>query len=273
MKDQFNRTELLLGIDAVKRLHDTRVAVIGLGGVGGYASEGLARSGIGKFLLVDFDTVGPTNLNRQIIALHSTVGKLKVETMRDRILDINPEAIVDVFAGFCAIESREQLLQNVDFIVDAIDSLGPKVGLIEEAFHRKIPIISILGAGNRVDPSQIHLADISDTMRCPLARRVRKFLRRRGIDKGIPVIYSSEIPIKEFAEDSIPLDETISTRGRSRVTIGSVGYMPAIMGMWAASYIIRNIAEGFVYTTTKRSKENCTLFDRDGDDIEAKTEA
>jgi tRNA threonylcarbamoyladenosine dehydratase len=269
MKDQFNRTELLFGVEAVQRLHESRVAVIGLGGVGGYACEGLARSGIGRFLIIDFDTVGPTNLNRQIIALHSTVGKPKVEVMRERILDINPEAQVDVFEGFCAIENREQLLLGVDFIVDAIDSLGPKVGLMEEAYHRKIPIISILGAGNRVDPSQVHLADISDTMRCPLARRVRKFLRRRGIACGIPVIYSSEFPIKEFAEDSIPLDETISARGRSRVTIGSVGYMPAIMGMWAASYIIRNIASGYVYTDKKTSKQEKNA----GDEFEKETEA
>ncbi len=255
MKDQFNRTELLLGNEAVQRLHECRVAVIGLGGVGGYTCEGLARSGIGRFLLVDFDTIGATNLNRQIIALHSTVGKMKAEVMRDRILDINPEAEVDIFADFCAIESRDQLLQNVDFIVDAIDGLGPKVGLMEDAYHRKIPIISILGAGNRMDPSQIHLADISETSRCPLARRVRKFLKRRGIASGIPVIYSSEFPIREFAEDSIPLDETISARGRSRVTIGSVGYMPAIMGMWAASYIIRNIATGYQYSTHKKHIE------------------
>jgi tRNA threonylcarbamoyladenosine dehydratase len=255
MKEQFNRTELLFGIDAVKRLHDSRVAVIGLGGVGGYACEGLARGGIGHFLLVDFDTVGPTNLNRQIIALHSTVGKMKVDIMRDRIIDINPEAVVDIFAGFCAIESRDKLLQNVDFVVDAIDSLGPKVGLIEDAYRKGIPIISVLGAGNRVDPSQVHLTDISDTIRCPLARRVRKFLRRRGINQGVPVIYSSELPIKEFAQDSIPLDETISARGRSRVTIGSVGYMPAIMGMWAASYIIRNLTSGYVYQIKKSSTD------------------
>jgi tRNA threonylcarbamoyladenosine dehydratase len=178
---------------------------------------------------------------------------------------------VEIFSGFCAIESREELLQNVDFIVDAIDSLGPKVGLIEDAYHKKIPIISILGAGNRVDPSQIHLSDISNTVRCPLARRVRKFLRRRGIANGIPVIYSSELPIREFAEDSIPLDETISVRGRSRVTIGSVGYMPAIMGMWAASYVIRNIATGFVYLPHKTSQENLKQGECSDEDCEKET--
>ncbi|HNX00286.1 MAG TPA: tRNA threonylcarbamoyladenosine dehydratase [Candidatus Cloacimonadota bacterium] len=255
MKDQFNRTELLFGSDAIKKLQQSRIAVIGLGGVGGYACESLARSGVGQFLLVDFDTIGPTNLNRQIIALHSTVGKPKVEVMRDRIKDINPEAIVDIYQGFCAIENREELLQNIDFIVDAIDSLGPKVGLLEFAYHQNMPIISVLGAGNRVDPSQVHLSDISDTMGCPLARRVRKFLRRRGIDKGIPVIYSSEVSIKEFAEDTTPLDESISVRGRSRVTIGSVGYMPAIMGMWAASYVIRNLATGYVYQKSQSTNE------------------
>lgn len=253
MKDQFNRTELLLGTDAIRKLHDSRIAVIGLGGVGGYACEALARSGVGHFLLIDFDTVGPTNLNRQIIALHSTVGKPKVEVMRERILDINPDAQVEIYEGFCAIENRDELLRNIDFIVDAIDSLGPKVGLLEHAFHQKIPIISVLGAGNRVDPSLVHLSDISNTMRCPLARRVRKFLRRRGIDSGIPVIYSSEESIKEFAEDTTPLDESISVRGRSRVTIGSVGYMPAIMGMWAASYVIRNLSMSFTLQKTKQA--------------------
>jgi tRNA A37 threonylcarbamoyladenosine dehydratase len=245
MIDQFNRTELLFGKGILRKFEQSRVAVIGLGGVGSYAAEGLARGGIGNFLLVDFDIVGMTNLNRQNIALHSTIGKQKTEVMRSRILDINPHASVVIFTGFCAIESRDELLQNVDFIVDAIDSLGPKVGLLEDAYHKKIPVISVLGAGNRVDPSQIHLTDISKTFCCPLARRIRKYLRRRGIDSGLPVIFSCEPPINSFAEDSEPVDETISSRGRSRVTIGSVSYMPAIMGMWAASYVLRQIAGAY----------------------------
>ncbi|MFC1888064.1 ThiF family adenylyltransferase [Candidatus Cloacimonadota bacterium] len=240
---QFSRTGLLFGDDAIKIFQESRVAVMGLGGVGSYAAEALARSGIGSFLLVDFDTVSISNLNRQLPALHSTIGKLKTEAMKDRILDINPEANIDLYSDFCAQESRDHLLQKLDFVVDAIDSLGPKTGLIEACFRMKIPIISSMGAASRFDPAKIELTDISKSRICPLAKKVRKYLHRRGIHKGIPVIYSYEKPIAQFDHEAGSEEDWVSARGRKRGTLGSVVYLPAIIGMWAASYVLRTLAE------------------------------
>jgi len=240
---QFHRTELLFGKEAMKIFSETRVAVMGLGGVGSFAAEALARSGIGSLLLVDFDKISPSNLNRQIIALHSTVGKMKTEVMKARIFDINPQAKVDIYSDFVDQNSRENLLKNVDFVVDAIDSLTPKVGLLEDVYHQKIPLISVMGAASRFDPSQIRLADISETSVCPLARKVRKYLHRRGIFKGITVIYSLEKPIPQFDFEEGSKDEWIGERGRKRGTLGSVVYLPAIMGLWAVSYVLRKLTE------------------------------
>lgn len=240
---QFSRTELLFGKSALEKFQQSRIAVMGLGGVGSYAAEALARSGIGSFLLVDFDTVSLSNLNRQLPALHSTIGQLKTEAMRDRILDINPQAKVDLHSDFCAQESRDQLLQELDFVVDAIDSLGPKTGLMEACYNRHIPIISAMGAASRFDPAKIELVDISQSRICPLAKKVRKYLHRRGIRQGIPVIYSYEKPIPQFSHAAGAEAEWIAVRGRKRGTLGSVVYLPAIIGMWAASYVLRKLAD------------------------------
>ncbi len=240
--DQFSRTELLFGNEALEIFRKSRVAVMGLGGVGSFAAEALARSGIGAFLLVDFDKVTISNLNRQIPALHSTIGQMKTEAMRDRILDINPEANVEIYSDFCAHESREQLLENIDFVIDAIDSLGPKAGLLEAVHRKKIPVISSMGAASRFDPSKIELCDISKSRICPLAKKVRKYLHKRGITEGIPVIYSYEKPIAQFDYEAGAEAEWVSARGRKRGTLGSVVYLPAIMGMWAASYVLRKLA-------------------------------
>jgi len=240
--DQFSRTQLLFGKPALDTFKSTRVAVMGLGGVGSYAAEALARSGIGSFLLVDFDTVGLSNLNRQLPALHSTVGQMKTEAMRDRIRDINPDAEVEIYSDFCAHESRDFLLKNIDFVVDAIDSLGPKTGLLEACYNKQIPVISAMGAASRYDPSKIELVDIAKSRICPLAKKVRKYLHRRGINSGIPVIYSYEKPIAQFDHSEGAESEWVSGRGRKRGTLGSVVYMPAIIGMWAASYVLRKLA-------------------------------
>ncbi len=240
MLDREIRTQILIGGENLARLHETRVCIVGLGGVGSYAAEALARAGIRHFNLIDFDRINPTNLNRQILALHPTVGRFKTEIMQERILAINPAAQITIHTEFCAIENRHLLIKDQNYIIDAIDSLGPKVGLIEYAVQNHIPIITVMGAGNRLDPSQIHLSDISETMHCPLAKRVRKFLRRRGIAGGIPCVYSTEpARIPEELEDEP--DETVIHRGRTRKTVGSISYMPAIMGMYAASWIIRDV--------------------------------
>ncbi len=239
---QFNRTELLIGKDDLKKLHSTHVCVVGLGGVGSYAVEALARAGIGRFTLIDFDVVGETNLNRQIIALHETIGKAKTDIMKERILSINPKAEVLTHQVFIDSDNREVLLAGMDFYIDAIDSLGPKIGMLEYMARQEHNFISVMGAGNRLDPSQIHLAPLSKSHNCPLARRVRKFLGRRGIKANFPCVYSSELPTKPEEDEDTP-DELIIQRGRQRKTIGSISYMPAIMGMTAASWVIRQVID------------------------------
>jgi tRNA threonylcarbamoyladenosine dehydratase len=239
--NQFTRTEILIGKDAIKILDKKRIAVIGLGGVGSYAVEALARAGVGNFLLIDFDRVNLSNLNRQLIALHETVEKNKTDVMLKRILSINPQAEVTIITEFLAQENRDEYLQDIDYLIDAIDSLGPKIGLIHHCIEHEIPVISVMGAGNRLDPTKIHISMLSKSWNCPLAKRVRKFLRRRGVTFDIPVVFSSETAIEPEHEEDEESDEVIIHRGRKRLTIGSVSYMPAIMGMMAASYVIRDI--------------------------------
>jgi tRNA A37 threonylcarbamoyladenosine dehydratase len=242
MNDIFSRTKLLFGLEAFEKFKTCKIAVVGLGGVGSYAAETLARSGIENLLLIDFDVITYSNLNRQIPALQSTIGKYKTEMMQARILDINPQAKVEIFTGFCTDELHKTLLFNLDFIVDAIDSLNPKVGLIEFAYRNQIPFISVLGAASRFEPAKIELSDISKTHTCPLARKVRKYLHRREIYSNVPVVYSTEQPIPQFDFSSGSEADWQGEQGRIRGTLGSVAYMPAIMGMWAASYVLRKIS-------------------------------
>jgi tRNA threonylcarbamoyladenosine dehydratase len=241
--DQFSRTRLLFGEKALENFSQAKVGIMGLGGVGSYVAEALARSGIGNMLLVDFDTVSLSNINRQLTALHSTIGNHKTVVMQKRIADINPAAHIEIFTGFCNQHNRAQLLEGLDIVVDAIDSLVPKVGLLEDCCKAKIPVISVMGAASRFDPAQIKIADISQTSMCPLARRVRKFLRRRGINKGITVIYSLEEPIEQFPPEAGTAQDWEGCPGRMRGTLGSAAYMPAIMGLWAASYILQFLAK------------------------------
>ncbi len=225
------------------RFQRQRILVVGLGGVGGYAIEGLARAGFKKFILIDFDVVSESNINRQIIALHSTIGRLKSELFKERVLDINPEAEVEIITDFFDEKLRLEVLNRVDYVVDAIDSLGPKVGLLEDCYHKKIKVISSMGAGNRLDPSKIRIADLSKSKNCTLASRVRKYLRRRGISKGIPVVFSEELPIKDYLKEGRGQAVETNTRGRDRTLVGSISYYPAIMGMMMASHIIRYYIE------------------------------
>ena len=238
--DQFNRTRILIGDEGYDKLHSARVAVVGLGGVGSYAAEALVRAGVGRFLLIDFDIVNLTNLNRQLLAIHSNIGKSKTALMRERMLDINPDCEIEVQNVFLAEENRQEVLTDVEYMIDAIDSLGPKIGLLDYAIKNGIKVISVMGAGNRLDPTKIEISDISKSHYCPLAKRVRKFLGRRGIRGGFPCVYSSEQPIKPEEDEETP-DELIIHRGRERKTVGSISYMPSIMGMMAASWVIREI--------------------------------
>ena len=234
----FSRTELLAGQQGMQKLARTSVAVIGLGGVGSYSAEALARSGIGKFILIDFDVIESTNINRQILALQSTLGKPKVELMQQRILDINPKAEVIIYQEVLDGNKQDNLLEGAEYCVDSIDSLNSKISLLEFLLKNERKFISIMGAGNRLDPSQVHISTIDKSHNCPLARRVRKLLHKKGIRGHFPCVYSSELPI--IPENDVSIEDSI-TKDRQRKVIGSISYLPAVMGLMAASYVIRDV--------------------------------
>ena len=198
MQEQFSRTELVIGKDAMQKLQKAKVAVFGIGGVGSYVVEGLARIGVGNFLLVDKDIVDVTNINRQIIATHKTIGRPKVEISKERILEINPNAKVEILQKFFMPDSEEILDKSIDYIVDAVDTVTAKIELVVRANKLKIPIISCMGTGNKLDPTKFEVTDISKTSVCPLAKVMRKELKQRGIEH-LKVVYSKEEPIKHEA--------------------------------------------------------------------------
>ncbi len=230
------RTELLLGKERMEYLAGCHVLVVGLGGVGAYAAEQICRAGIGRMTIVDADTVNESNINRQLPALHSTLGQFKTEVMARRLKDINPKLELTVVNEFLRDERTEEILSGgpYQFVVDAIDSLSPKAYLLYHAFHRGIPVVSSMGAGAKTDPSKVRLADISKTTDCALAKAVRKRLRGLGIGKGIPVVFSTE-PADPQAV--IEVENELC----KRTTTGTVSYMPAIFGCYLASYVIRNL--------------------------------
>lgn len=235
--DWTTRTALLLGTEGMRRLAASHVLVVGLGGVGAYAAEEIARAGVGRMTLVDADVVSLSNLNRQLPALHSTLGKPKAEVMAARLRDINPDLEIEVRNCFVRDEETEALLDaaHYDFVVDAIDTLSPKTFLIYHALQRHLPIISSMGAGAKMDPSRIRIADISKTTDCALARAVRKRLRGMGISKGLPVVFSTE-PANPQAILEVEDEEC------KRTTTGTVSYMPALFGCYLASYVIRHLS-------------------------------
>lgn len=230
------RTELLFGKERMDRLAECHVLVVGLGGVGAYAAEQLCRAGIGRMTIVDADRVGESNLNRQLPALHSTLGRPKAEVVAERLRDINPELRLTVLNEFLRDERTEQLLieGHFDYVVDAIDSLSPKVFLLHFAYTHQIPIVSSMGAGAKVDPAQVRIADISKSINCTLARAVRKRLHALGVRKGIPVVFSTE-----FADMNAVIE--VNDEQNKRTTAGTVSYMPAIFGCYLASHVLRNI--------------------------------
>lgn len=238
----FNRVTLLFGQKGLEKFHKSTVAVVGLGGVGSFAAELLIRSGIGSLVLIDFDRINETNINRQLPALSSTIGEYKVSIMKERLSEINPQAEIFAHQVFCDYSNREILLKDVDFIVDAIDSLGPKAGLLEYSYLSGKKIISCMGAANRIDPSRIKMADISEVKGCPLASRVKKYLRKRDITQGIPVIYSDEEPLSPENDISPVKDRSSFVRGRERQVLGSSSYLPAIIAGWAVSYVLRSLS-------------------------------
>ena len=230
------RTALLLGEERVEYLKNCHVLVVGLGGVGAYATEMIVRAGIGRITIVDADTVNRSNINRQLPALHSTIGQSKVDVVAARLLDINPALQLTTYCEFVRDERTETLLDSApfDFVVDAIDSITPKTDLMYHTTLRKIPLISSMGAGAQIDPSLIKVADISKTFNCGLAKAVRQRLSKRGIKSGIATVFSTELPNKE----AIVL---IDNEECKISTSGTVSYMPAMFGCYLASYVINNI--------------------------------
>lgn len=234
MQNQFSRTELLIGKENMEKLHNAKVAIFGIGGVGSYVVEGLVRAGIGKFVLIDNDIISETNLNRQLIATKNTIGKSKVEVARDRILEINPNASVEIYQEFFMPTSTNKIFEsNISYIVDAIDTVTAKIELIVRANLLNIPIISCMGTGNKLDPTKFEVTDIYKTSVCPLAKVMRKELKEKGIKK-LKVVYSKENPIK--------LEETAKYELTPKKEIpSSISFVPSVAGLIIAGEVIKDI--------------------------------
>ena len=251
MLNSFSRTELLLGRDAMERLSKARVAIFGIGGVGGYAVEALARSGVGTLDLIDDDKVCLTNINRQIIATRSTVGKYKAEVMRDRILDINPDCKVEVHKCFYLPETKDEFdFSSYSYVVDAVDTVTAKIELVMKCQSMGVPIISSMGAGNKLDGSQFKVADIYKTKVCPLAKVMRRELKKRGVKK-LKVVYSEEIPTRPIEDMAISCRKNcICPPGAAhkcterRDIPGSVAFVPSVAGLIVAGEVVKDL----VYT-------------------------
>lgn len=250
----FKRLRLAVGNDGLDRLNGATVAVIGLGAVGSFATEALARSGVGHLRLVDFDVIQPSNINRQIFALGSTVGIPKAEVARARVLDIFPGCHVDIRKQFFCQDTAAAILdepadERLDYVIDAIDSLHSKVTLISECVSRGIPVISSMGAADRMDPTAVHVTDISKSFNCPLAKHVRKRLHRRGIFDGVMAVWSSETPCHggqiddDDMVDEAPAEDDGVHRGRERAPLPSTAPLPGIFGLAAASWVIRSCVQ------------------------------
>ena len=232
MKEKFSRTEMLVGADSIKKLSTSRVAVFGIGGVGGYVAEALARAGVGAIDLIDNDVVSESNINRQIIALSSTVGQLKTEVMRQRILDINSEAEIRCINKFVLPDNIDEFDFSVyDYVVDAIDTVSGKLAIIEKAYREGVPVISSMGTGNKLDPTRFEIADINKTSVCPLARVMRYELKKRGVKK-LEVLYSKEEPIKPT---------NIQNNDKMKAVPGSISFVPSVAGLIIGGEVIKDL--------------------------------
>jgi len=236
VKEQFIRTRLLLGDEGLERLKNARVAVFGVGGVGGFVIEALVRSGIGAIDLIDSDTVDISNLNRQIIATHSSLGRLKTEVMRERIADINPDCQVTVHNCFYLPETEDQFdFKEYDYVVDAIDTVTGKISLVMKAQEAGTPIMCSMGAGNKLNPVQFEIADIYQTSVCPLARVMRQELKKRGVKK-LKVVYSKERPV----EHKFKLE---NKENASKPTPGSIAFTPSVAGLLIVSEVVKDLCQ------------------------------
>lgn len=231
------RSELMFGKEGLERLKNAAVLIVGVGGVGAYAAEMLVRAGIGKMVIADSDTVSESNINRQLVALHSTIGRAKTEVLSERLYDINPKLDLRVVNEYIKDEKTDQILDSdhFDYVVDAIDTLSPKLALIKGCMDRGIPIVSSMGAGAKTDPTKMEICDISKTHHCPLAHMLRKRLHKIGIHKGFKAVFSAEPP-KEGAM-------ILCEERNKKSNVGTVSYLPALFGIGCASVVIRDLTE------------------------------
>ena len=228
MIEQFGRTELLIGKENVEKLNNASVAIFGIGGVGSYVVEALARAGVGSFILVDKDNVDITNINRQIIATHNTIGKAKVDVAKERVLSINPNANVEIYKEFFVKDSKDLFDSNVSYVVDAVDNVTAKIELVLRANKYNVPIISSMGTGNKLDPTKFEVTDIYKTSVCPLAKVIRKELKKRDI-KELKVVYSKEEPKK------------ITFKENEKIVPASISFVPSVAGLIIAGEVIKDI--------------------------------
>ena len=250
MLEEFSRTELLIGKEGIQKLQKAKVAVFGIGGVGSYVVEGLVRAGIGNFILVDNDEVSISNLNRQIIATRKTIGKSKVEVAKDRILEINPNAKVEIYQEFFMPDSKDFFDNTVSYVIDCIDTVTGKIELVMRANKLNVPIISSMGTGNKLDPTKFEVTDLYKTEVCPLAKVMRKELKTRGIKK-LKVVYSKEEPIKVRVEENI-IDKRVEVEALDKINDaseissrkqvpGSISFVPSVVGLIIAGEVVKDI--------------------------------
>ena len=238
MSKKFDRTKRLLGAEAMTKLKDAHVAVFGIGGVGGHAVEALVRSGIGEITIVDSDEVAESNINRQLIATTKTVGRKKVDVMEEHLLEINPQVKVHKHCCFFLPETKSDFdFNSYDYVIDAVDTVTAKLALVEACKEADIPIVSSMGAGNKLDPSAFEVADIYKTSVCPLAKVMRKELKARGIKK-LKVVYSKEIPLEPIPDEGFVSDEARSRRA----TPGSIAFVPSVAGLILAGEVVKDLA-------------------------------
>jgi tRNA threonylcarbamoyladenosine dehydratase len=237
LQDWQERTILLFDEQKVEKLNQSNVLVAGLGGVGGFAAEMLCRAGIGQLTIIDSDAIQPSNINRQLLALNSTIGKRKSQLMHDRLLDINPQLRLKVIDEFIRDERTNEILEEpFDYVVDAIDTLSPKIYLIRQALINQLPLVSSMGAGGKTDPTQIKVADFAQTYQCNLARMLRKRLKNLGVRSGFKTVFSPEI-----IDDATMLP--VVDEPNKKTTVGTISYMPAVFGCVIASVVIRELLE------------------------------
>lgn len=248
MLHQFSRNELAIGHDGLDRLRNSTVAILGVGGVGSFSAEALARSGVGRIVLVDKDDVDITNVNRQIHALLSTVGRQKVELMKERIADINPDCEVIALKMFYTEETYEQFFSyDLDYVVDASDTIIYKIHLMKQCLERKIPIISSMGAANKMDPTRLRIADISKTSYDPIAKVIRTRLRKEGIKKGVEVVFSDEQPIRireDIRKEIVPEAAEAGSIRKAKMPPSSNAFVPSVAGLIMAGHVVTRLLDG-----------------------------